>query len=221
MLRLIVLLLVLANGLYFAWSQGYLRPYGYGPQSQAEPQRVQRQLRPADMQVLNAQEAARAEAPPTPAPSAKPPECLRAGLFNEQQVADLERALQDKLPAGAWQMDEVVVPARWIIYMGRYANVGLRERKRDELKNLHIKYEPLSRADMEPGLSLGAFQTQEQARAGLQALNRRGVRTARVVLERAEQRGRQLRVPEADDALKSRLEEMAPLLAGNTFRPCQ
>ena len=46
MLRLFVLLLVLANGLYFCLSQGLLRAYGFAPVVQAEPQRLAQQIRP-------------------------------------------------------------------------------------------------------------------------------------------------------------------------------
>ena len=35
MLRLFVLTLILANGLYFAWSEGYLRAYGFASKEEA------------------------------------------------------------------------------------------------------------------------------------------------------------------------------------------
>jgi len=38
MLRLLLLALILANGLYFAWTQGLLRAYGFAPAQQSEPQ---------------------------------------------------------------------------------------------------------------------------------------------------------------------------------------
>ena len=43
MLRLAVVLLLLANGLYFAWSQGLLQDYGLAPAQQSEPQRLSQQ----------------------------------------------------------------------------------------------------------------------------------------------------------------------------------
>jgi hypothetical protein len=52
MLRLLVLLLILANGLYFAWSEGMLRAYGFAPAQQREPQRLTQQVRPEAIRVL-------------------------------------------------------------------------------------------------------------------------------------------------------------------------
>ncbi len=51
MLRLLVLLLVLANAAYFAWTKNLLAPYGFSPSSQSEPQRIAQQLRPEAMRI--------------------------------------------------------------------------------------------------------------------------------------------------------------------------
>ncbi len=45
MLRLLVLLLLLANAGYWAWSQGLLAAYGLAPAVQTEPQRLATQAR--------------------------------------------------------------------------------------------------------------------------------------------------------------------------------
>lgn len=52
MLRLAVIVLLLANAGYYAWSQGLLRPLGYAPQEQSEPQRMNQQIRPETLQIL-------------------------------------------------------------------------------------------------------------------------------------------------------------------------
>lgn len=219
MLRLIVLLLVLLNGLYFAWSQGLLRAYGFAPQTQSEPQRLAQQIRPEAMRILTLEEARRAEAAlQTPV---KPAECLQAGLFDEGQMVALRRSLEVTLAPGTWSMDTVVEPARWIVYMGRYPNADALAKKRAELANLHLRYEPLTNPELEPGLSLGGFDTQAAANDELASLGRRGVRTARVVQERPEVRGSWLKIPAADDALRTKLEELKPVLAGKSWRSCK
>lgn len=68
MLRVFVLLLLLANGTYFAWTQGWLQAMGSAPQVQAEPERLQQQIRPELLRVRPAAEAV-PTAPPAPPPT--------------------------------------------------------------------------------------------------------------------------------------------------------
>lgn len=222
MLRLVVLLLVLMNGVYFAWSEGLLRAYGFAPAQQSEPQRLAQQLHPEAMQVLTGEDARRAEASPPAAPAvpAGPVVCLQAGLFDDKQSAFLRNALEPALPTGSWELRPEVEPARWIIYMGKFANAEATDRKRDELQTLKLKFEPLQNPALEPGLSLGSYPTQDAAKAALQQLSQRGVRTARVTQELEEVRGNRLVIPAADDTLRTRLEDFGTVLAGKPLRPC-
>lgn len=63
LLRPFILLLLLLNAAWFAWAQGYLRPWGLGPAPQSEPQRLERQLRPELVRIEPVQ-------PPRAAPAA-------------------------------------------------------------------------------------------------------------------------------------------------------
>lgn len=67
MLRLFVLVLLLLNGTYLAWSQGLLVGLGFVPVQQAEPQRLGQQIKPQAVRLLSAQEVMRFE-PALPAP---------------------------------------------------------------------------------------------------------------------------------------------------------
>jgi hypothetical protein len=67
MWRWIVVALLAANGLYWAWSQHWLASLGSAPRSEREPQRLQMQTRPESVRVLPAS-AVRAPAPPASAP---------------------------------------------------------------------------------------------------------------------------------------------------------
>lgn len=218
MLRLLVLLLVLLNASYYAWSQGMLRAYGWAPAEQSEPQRLNQQIRPEAITILSAEEARRLEQAASVPP--RPPECLQAGLFDESQTDALRKALEATLPVGSWSLDTVVEPARWIVYMGRFPNQAAEERKRAELLKLKLALQPLDNPALQPGLSLGRFDTQAQAQADLKELQRRGVRTARVVQELPEMRRSMLRIPAVDEALKSRLEELRPALGDKPLRSC-
>lgn len=64
MLRLIVLILLLINSVYFAWSQGLLLGLGFAPAQQTEPQRIGQQIKPEALRLLSAQELRQLEAAP-------------------------------------------------------------------------------------------------------------------------------------------------------------
>src|SRR6478735_871050 len=102
MLRLIVLLLLLANGGYYAWSQGYLLPWGVGPLQQAEPQRLSQQIHPEAIRLLKPEELKRAETAAAQAP--RPPECLASVALDDSTVAAL-RPVLDSWPAGTWNFE--------------------------------------------------------------------------------------------------------------------
>ena len=217
MLRFIVLALLLINGLYFAWSQGLLQGLGLAPAQQTEPLRLAQQIKPDTLRLLKPQELQQPEAPQNTVTEG--PECLQAGLFDEAQSAALRNALASALPTGTWQLENARVPPRWIIFMGPYTTEDL-ARKRAQLAYLNLTFDPLTNPALGLGLSLGGFETQAQAIAAREALGKRGVRTSRVVLERAEVRGLLLRLPAVDAALKTRLEVLQPVLAGNSLGSC-
>jgi hypothetical protein len=218
MLRLLVLLLLLANGGYFAWSQGLLLPWGVGPAQQSEPQRVEQQVRPEALRVLKSDEARRIEASASAAP--KPPECLQAGLLDDTQAGALRNAL-DGWPSGSWSLEAATEPPRWIVYMGKYLTQDNVTRKKGELRQLGVSFENLGNPSLEPGLSLGGYPSEAEANRQLEALAQRGVRTAKVVQERPEQKGQRLLLPAVDDALRPRLDDLKTALAGKPLRPCR
>lgn len=218
MLRLIVLLLLLANAGFFAWSRGLLAPWGLAPAQQSEPHRLGQQIRPEALRILGGDEARRIEA--ASLPPARPQECLQAGPFQDGQAAGLKQLLAP-WPAGSWLLEPVVEPAHWIVYMGKYPDADNVSRKKNELRQIGVAFEALSNPSLEPGLSLGGFTTEEAARRQLEVLSGRGVRSAKVVQERAEVRGQLLRLPAMDDGLRPRLEELQPALNGNSLRPCR
>ena len=234
MLRLFVFVLALANAAFFAWSHDYLRSLGFAPAVQSEPQRLAQQLRPEALRILRPDEVRRldaaaavasafAAAPAAPEPPAvvTPAECLQAGPFDVTQTEALRGKLLVTLPGGSWLLEPGVEPARWIVYMGQYPTSQALAKKRSELASLNLKFEPVTNKSLEYGVSLGAFQTRDAATRALDGLTKRGVRTARVVLERPELRGFTLKLAAADDSIKARLEEFKSALAGKQLRACR
>ena len=218
MLRFAVLLLLLVNGLYYAWSQGLLQAYGFGPSEQREPQRLAQQLRPEAWRLLSPDELRRAESAARVA--SKPAECLVAGVFDAPRTADVRQAVERALPAGSWVLEEASEPGRWIVYMGKYPSIEAAKKKRAELAPLNLKFEPVGDPNLEPGLSLGGFESVAAANAELAELVKRGVRTAKVVRVREPVQGLRLRLPSVDDTLRARLDDIRPALADKLLRAC-
>lgn len=216
MLRLAVLVLLLANAGYFAWSQNLLTSWGFAPAQQSEPQRIEQQIRPQAIRLVGSDEAKRIEQ----AVLAKTPECLQVGVLDDAQVAGLKQAL-DSWPAGSWVLESATEPARWIVYMGKYLTADNVSRKKGELRQMGISFETLNNAALEPGLSLGGYATEAAAKQQLEALAARGVRTAKVVQEKEEQRGQQLRLPAVDDTLRPKVEDLKTVLGAKTLRACR
>lgn len=218
MLRLFVLFLILANGVYYAWSEGMLRAYGFAPAQQSEPQRLTQQIRPEVMRMLTSQEIKRVDAQVLA--DLVPKECLQAGPFDDAQVVTLRHALESMLAPGGWQIDSVMVPSRWLVYMGKFANAEGLAKKRGELTAMNVVSQPVSNPALEIGLSLGEFDTQAAAVAELNRLSQRGIRTARVVQESQEGLKSQLKLPALTQEMKARLGDLKPALAGRSLKSC-
>lgn len=223
MLRLIVLFLLISNGLYFGWSQGYLSDLGFAPVQPNEPHRVQQQIAPKALRLLSPQEvkAATEAAESARKAAIKPTECLQAGLFNQAQSTLLRQALESSSwPVGSWILEATTEPGRWIVYMGQYPSADALLKKRQQLAALKLRFEPLRNRALEFGLSLGGYSTEAAANTALEALSQRGVRTARVVQESAEIQGTMLRLPTVDDALRNKLDDLKPLLNSKALSLC-
>ena len=225
MLRLLVLVLLLANAGYFAWSQNLLADYGFAPQAQAEPQRLKQQIRPEALQLLALPRDEPAQAQPAVVASSGVPsdaaQCLQAGFFTDEQANALRPGLQASLPEGSWSLEGSVEPGRWIIYMGRYANEEALVKKRNELRRRNVSFEPLLNPALNPGLSLGHFNSQAEANSELDNIIQQGVRTARVLQERPEVRGHTLKLAAADAALVTKVNTLKALLAGKALQACR
>ena len=237
MLRLAVIALLLANAGYYAYTQGWLRSAGLVTPEQAEPQRLQQQIRPETLKVLRAQGATNNPTPPpapaaapaadttasAPAPTAAAPadagECLQAGIFDEKQATALRTAAAS-LPQGSWTLEPTPITGRWMIYMGRFDDQDTLDKKRAELRARKVDFDRAG-GTLELGLSLGRFSTEEAAQRGLTALNAQGVRTARVIQERQAATGFILKLPAVTDAQRQQwLATLRPAMAGKTLGSC-
>ena len=226
MLRLIVWVLLVLNLGYFAWGQGWLLAYGWGPTQQHEPQRLAQQVHPEALTILtdtpsdphagaSAPDAAASEAPAEPVATT----CWQATELDETQAETLRPLLAAKLAAGAWVLEETRLPARWMVYMGPYNQTAELAKKREQLTELKVKFFAMTNTQS-PGFSLGVFSSEEAAKTGLQELVKRGVRSARVLQERAASVSYQLRLPSMGVADQALLDSIKAALPGKPLALC-
>jgi hypothetical protein len=222
--RLLFLLLLAANLGFFAWTR-FLAP----PDPAVDRQPLARQLDAQDLRIVGARELARAPSPPPapPKPVAPAPEparlaCLEWGSFNP---ADATRAAQrlEPLALGArlaqYRGEET---AGWWVHMPPQGNRAAALRKAAELKRLGVDdYFILQDASPQRwALSLGVFSTEDAAKAHLEALRAKGVRTA--IIERRDTRVPRVwfQVRDADAPLQDRLRAIARDFEGATLHDC-
>lgn len=232
MLRAAAILLLLANLAYFAWTQGTLESVGLAPTDEREPERLNAQIQPETLRLLNGARndtalagptVAAAESPPEPAPP--PPAepeggCWLATGFTPAQANNLGVALRGLgLADSQWRFTDVRTAGRWVVYMGRYNDEQM-EKKKTELRELKIEFREVSLPGTGPGLALGTFSSEEAVQQALKDVARKGVRSARMAVERPETLSLSLRLPAITDAQRASVEGLGSALAGKTLQAC-
>jgi hypothetical protein len=229
MLRLVAIALLLANGLYFAWTQGLLAGIGLAPVQQREPERLQGQVKPDTLRLLNgprerAQTASVAGGPAVAEPAVPPQPpvtaCWEAPGFTPTQAEALRTALVGSgLAEDLWQFNEVRSAGRWVVYMGRYNDEQM-ARKKSELRQLKIEFREVNLPATGPGLALGTFTSEEAVQQALKDVAKKGVRTARAALERPETVSMTLRLSSITETQRSSVEGLGASLAGKVLQRC-
>lgn len=249
MLRLIVVLLALANVAFFAWHEGWLDAMAPGGAHTVNGKaHVAQQVRPERLIVLGAQTAAAsAVSQPAVAQTARsqagtassdtqasanasaasvaglPAEgrCIEAGPFTPDENRTAVQQLGKVLAKGTWSTQAVSVPGLWLVYMGPYPDAEQLQRKLLELRRLkNLSFEEVrSPSNLALGVSLGRFADERQANAALETMRLRGVRTARVVNARPSMELLVQRVPQASQADQTKLNALQ-LPAGKGFIAC-
>lgn len=226
MLRLVVLLLLVANAGFWAWRQGWMEPLhgviGARPQGEREPERLARQVQPDAIRLIpgEAASAPRRAAPPLPSPEPPTPSapataCLEAGPYAAAEVAAIETLVKAALPAGGWALRDAAPP--WWVAMGPYPDTEQLQKKRDELARRGITPEQPAGTRL---LVLSRHDNRSTAETELASLSDRGVRTARVMAATPPPQ-RLLRVAQADAAQQSALAALSTeKLRGKAFGPC-
>ena len=214
MLRLLVVLLLILNLLFFGWSRGWLdwvidkRELQAG--GQREPWRLDKQLHPERVQPLAASAAA----------ALAQRSCLELGpLEGDAALAAAQSALR-ALGAEA-QVRTMEVPGVWVVATIRLADPDFRARKEATYKQLKLTFEPLEGLPAEqPAFVLGRHASQAEAQAEAASFERRGLKGLRVLALKAPQTRHLLSIAQADGLLAGRLRAAKDAALPGGFHAC-
>lgn len=222
MLRALVVLLLLANALFFAWTERWLDPVLGPSPREREPERLARQVTSPTVKLLapEAASAALAEAASAAALAAQGT-CLEAGPFGDTDIAAAEQAVAE-LPAGIWHRVSVDLPGSYLVYMGRYPNREQLQKKADELRRLKLAFEEVNAPpELQGGLSLGHYDTRADADTALADAGRHGVRSARVVQLAPPRAQHRLRIERATAPVAAQVAALPGTALAGGFDTCK
>jgi hypothetical protein len=231
-------LLLLANGIYYLGSHGHMTALGWPAATSGEPERLTQQVRPDTLRLLSQEEVEKQINPPPPPVQT---ECWLLGPFDEKTSASVKKGLTAVLSQEQFQVEAVPAaasgasekspaPLRWLVYMGRYADAEMLNKKKGELRARKVAFEPMVQGPFAPGLVLGRYASQAEAQKALNDLPNRGVHTAKIGEDKeggaspstaaSASKTFQAKVPVVDTALKAALEGAKPVWPGHTWQPC-
>ncbi len=198
-MRITVFLLLLANLLLFVWTQGYL-----GASDNPDARRLAQQLVPERVSIVSRGEPPRPTSKKTDAEKVldnggdkKPVESCQ--LWSQLVAGDadqVERLLADRFAALKVKRNTVGEITGYWVFIPPLASREEANRKVVELQELGVKdYFIVSSSGPSPlAISLGTYRNEDAAKARLEALRARGVRSARVGERRSEAALTQLEV---------------------------
>ncbi len=158
LLKKIVLTLLVANLGYAVYSQGWLSALTGADARQREPERLQRQINASAIKV-------------------------HQEMPNEPKVLPTAQPVMEAKVGVPTTCANAATPAEeWRIYMGPYASKELLAKKKTELAKLKVTSVEVAKTSLPRGLSLGQYASESEARSALEALQKKGVKTATVLL---------------------------------------
>jgi hypothetical protein len=210
MMRGLVVALLIVNGLFLAWSLGWLDAVtGVPAHGTREPQRLQAQQHPERIEPLAASAVA----------ALSQRSCLELGpLYGDAALAAAQAALRT---AGAQaQVRSAEQPGVWAVATIKLDNDAFRARKEATYRQLRLTYTPLEGLPAEqPAFVLSRHASAAEAQAALAALDRRNLKGLRVLTLKAPVAHHTLTI-EADGLLAARLKASGDAALASGFRAC-
>ncbi len=210
-MRIVVLVLLAVNALFFVWSRGWLDTVtGLPAEGGREPQRLAAQVHPERIQPLAASAAV----------ALAQRSCLELGpLEGDAALAAAQSALKT-LGADA-QVRSSEQPGQWVVATIKLADAEFRARKEATYKQLRLNFEPLEGLPAEqPAFVLGKYPSQAEATAEVAALDKRGLKGLRVLAVKAPLTRHTLVIAQADGLLAGKLKASKDAALAAGFKAC-
>lgn len=208
-MRIVLLLLVLVNLGYYAWSQFWISPQA------GDAHLVDQQMNREAIRILKPGqvEAARRDAPKVTA-------CMELVTFNLVDVAKVDEQLASL--GNRVSQRRVDDTANWWVFMPPQGGREAALKKVAELKRLGIEELFVLQDDPKApfAISLGVFRSEESARNRLEQLRERGVRTAQVGRRPTAVQRVVYEVRAVDDAAAARLNAVKAAWPGTELKEC-
>jgi hypothetical protein len=212
--RIAFLALVAANVFLFAWTYA-LAP----PDPGTDPRPLANQIDPAQLRILSPQELAAAPPPP---PRPAPMSCIEWGTFTLAAAPRAEQALEPLALGPRLTSRRGEETAHWWVFIPPKDGKAAAQKAANDLRGLglddfHVMNEE---GKMRWAISLGVFSTEAAAKARLEAVREKGVRTAQAAPRETVVTKVTLRLQGVDAAIRTRMNEIAQQFPGSELREC-
>lgn len=216
-MRTLFLFLVAVNLAVFAWARFYAET-----ESASDTQPLGRQIEPEKIRIISASELSRLP-PSKPKPSPEPVACIEWGGFAVAEAPRGEQALGPLALGARLTQNRTEETAGWWVFIPPQGNRPAAAKKAAELKSLGIDdyFIVQDEGPLRWALSLGVFRTEEAAKARLEALRAKGVRSAQTGQRETQVPKVWFQVRNAEAALQAMLKELAHGFPGTELRDCQ
>ena len=221
-MKLAFLLFVLINVLLFAWQHGV---FGRFVEGGREPERLARQVEPERIRVLTERDVQklreRASQAAATVDLTVAQGCVEFGDFAPAEVARAEKTLA-ALASVKQSARTLEAPGWYMVYLPPQKTRADADRRAEELRQLGVK-DFLVMGENSPirfGIALGSFRDAEAARGQLAALERLGVKGARVTEKPSTVTVTRFQLRELDATSARQLAALRPEFPAQTVRPC-
>ena len=217
-MRVLFLVLVLANVAFFAWSRYFLPG-----EAAADSTVLARKSEPEKLKIVPAAEP---NVPPVSQKAVASPValagCMEWGSFTLADYPRAEKALEPLALGGRLAQRRTEETANWWVFIPPQGSRPAALKKAGELKALGVDdyFIVADEGVFRWAISLGVFRSEDAAQSRLAALRTQGVRSAVVGSRDTVVPKIWLQVKGIDPTLESRLKDLARQVEGSELRTC-